>query len=146
MVTSLYRCRPIMVGEASTSATSSASGRSAAAPEKTPPRMAPCSRTCRVTARVSTPLMPTIPCARSSSTSSRCDRQFEALRAGSRTTNPDGQIRRDSLSSSLTPVLPMCGAVITTICRWYDGSVRVSWYPVMPVVKTTSPVVLPSAP
>ena len=25
------------------------------------------------------------------------------------------------------PVLPMCGAVIATICLWYDGSVRVSW-------------------
>ena len=37
------------------------------------------------------------------------------------------QIREDSGSSSLMPVLPMCGAVITTTWRWYDGSVSVSW-------------------
>lgn len=37
------------------------------------------------------------------------------------------QMREDSGSSSLTPVLPTWGAVITTTCRWYDGSVRVSW-------------------
>ena len=30
-------------------------------------------------------------------------------------------------SSSLMPVLPTCGLVITTTCRWYDGSVSVSW-------------------
>ena len=47
---------------------------------------------------------------------------------------------------SLTPVLPMCGAVIATICRQYDGSVSVSWYPVIPVLKTISPNVSPSAP
>jgi hypothetical protein len=46
------------------------------------------------------------------------DRQFDADRAGSRTTYPATQIRSDSSSSSLTPVLPMCGAVITTTCRW----------------------------
>jgi len=40
----------------------------------------------------------------------------------------------------------MCGAVITTTWRWYDGSVSVSWYPVMPVLKTASPKVSPSAP
>ena len=37
---------------------------------------------------------------------------------GSRTTKPLTQMRSDSASSSLTPVLPMCGAVITTTCRW----------------------------
>ena len=46
----------------------------------------------------------------------------------------------------MTPVLPMCGAVIATICLQYDGSVSVSWYPVIPVLKTISPNVSPSAP
>ena len=55
------------------------------------------------------------------------ERQFDARRAGSRTTNPATQMRVDSSSSSFTPVLPTCGAVMTTICRWYDGSVSVSW-------------------
>jgi len=36
-------------------------------------------------------------------------------------------------------VFPICGAVIATICPQYDGSVSVSWYPVMPVLKTISP-------
>src|SRR5579863_2859675 len=40
----------------------------------------------------------------------------------------------------------MCGAVMATIWRQYDGSVSVSWYPVMPVLKTISPNVSPSAP
>ena len=101
---------------------------------------------CRVTARVSTSAMPTIPCARSSSSSSRRERQLDARLAPSRTTKPATQIREDSGSSSLTPVLPMCGAVMTTIWRWYDGSVRVSWYPVMPVEKTISPRVRPREP
>jgi hypothetical protein len=68
-----------------------------------------------VTARVSMPLMPTMP-----SLASRSSRlPFAPVvghdPAGSRTTKPSTQIRFDSSSSSLTPVLPMCGAVITTI-------------------------------
>ena len=81
-------------------------------------RMAPRSRMCRVSARVSTPLMPITPWATSSSASPRVARQDDARRAGSRTAYPATQIRHDSASSSLTPVLPMCGAVCTTICRW----------------------------
>ena len=92
-----------------------------------PTRMAPRSRRCRVSARVSMPLIPTTPCSRSSSSRERTERQFDGTRAGSRTTYPLTQILRDSGSSSLTPVLPMCGAVITTTWRWYDGSVSVSW-------------------
>ena len=45
-------------------------------------------------------------------------RQLDGTRAGSRTTNPLTQMRGDSWSSSFMPVLPMCGAVITTTCRW----------------------------
>ena len=73
------------------------------------------------------PLMPTIPCSRSWSSRPRVARQFEAIREGSRTTYPETQMREDSASSSLTPVLPMCGAVMMTTWRWYEGSVRVSW-------------------
>ena len=40
----------------------------------------------------------------------------------------------------------MCGAVIVTICLAYDGSVKISWYPVIPVLKQTSPNVFPIAP
>ena len=42
--------------------------------------------------------------------------------------------------------LPMCGYVSVTIWPSYEGSVRISWYPVIDVLNTTSPTVLPSAP
>jgi hypothetical protein len=83
-----------------------------------PTRIAPRSRRWRVSARVSTPAMPTTPCVSSSSSSVRRLRQLLGTRLGSRTTYPLTQIRRDSGSSSFTPVLPMCGAVITTTWRW----------------------------
>ena len=83
-----------------------------------PTRIAPRSRRWRVKARVSTPEMPTTPWARSSSSRERVARQLLGTRAGSRTTYPATQICRDSGSSSLTPVLPTCGAVITTTWRW----------------------------
>jgi hypothetical protein len=51
-----------------------------------------------------------------------------------------------SVSSRLTPVFPISGAVMVTSCPWYEGSVRTSWYPVIAVVKTASPVVTPRAP
>ncbi len=51
-----------------------------------PTRIAPRSRRWRVSARVSTPLMPTTPWSRSSSSSERRERQFEGSRDGSRTT------------------------------------------------------------
>src|SRR5512146_1456231 len=35
---------------------------------------------------------------------------------------------------------------MVTICPLYDGSVRISWYPVMLVLNTISPEVSPSAP
>ena len=89
--------------------------------------MAPRSRRCRVRARVSMPLMPTTPWSRSASSRDRCDRHEDGRRAGSRTTYPLTQIFEDSGSSSFMPVLPTCGAVITTTWRWYDGSVSVSW-------------------
>ena len=50
------------------------------------PRIAPRSRRCRVSARVSMPDSPTMPCARSSSSSVRWDRQLLGMRLGSRTT------------------------------------------------------------
>ena len=59
---------------------------------------------------------------------------------------PSTQILRDSMSVSFAPVLPMCGAVMSTIWPAYDGSVRVSWYPVIPVENTISPSERPVAP
>ena len=82
-----------------------------------PARIAPASRRWRVRARVPGIAMPVIPWAASSACRLRCDRQLEASRAGSRTTYPLTHIRRDSGSVSLTPVLPMWGAVIATIWR-----------------------------
>ncbi len=90
-------------------------------------RIAPRSRRCRVRALVPLIAIAVTPAARNSSSSVRAARQFDATGLGSRITKPLTQIRRDSLSSSLIPVLPMCGAVIVTICRQYDGSVSVSW-------------------
>ena len=80
-----------------------------------------------MSARVPVMAIPVTPWARSSASRLRWDRQLDAIRAGSRTTYPLTQIRRDSGSSSLIPVLPMCGAVMATIWRQYDGSVSVSW-------------------
>ena len=54
--------------------------------EEIPTRIAPRSRRCRVSARVSMPEMPTMPCACSSSSRLRRDRQLLGTRAGSRTT------------------------------------------------------------
>ncbi len=124
METASDRLAPAISADACTFA-SSASG--SVSTVEMPTRMAPRSRRWRVSARVSMPEMPTTPCARSSSSSERRERQLLGIRAGSRTTYPATQIRLDSGSSSLTPVLPMWGAVMTTTWRWYDGSVSVSW-------------------
>ena len=83
-----------------------------------PTRMAPRSRRCRVSARVSMPLIPTTPCCTSSSSRLPVERQLAGRRAGSRTTKPATHIRLLSSSSPFTPVLPMCGAVMTTTWRW----------------------------
>lgn len=117
MATSAERSAPCISGVWRTLASIVPSSGSAS-PEKMPTRMAPRSRRCRVSARVSIPLMPTTRWATSSSSSERTERQLEGIRAGSRTTKPETQIRCDSGSSSFTPVLPMCGAVMTTTWRW----------------------------
>src|SRR5699024_12380021 len=39
----------------------------------------------------------------------------------------------------------MCGAVIAMSCPLLAGLVRTSWYPVMPVAQTTSPLTVPVA-
>jgi hypothetical protein len=46
------------------------------------------------------------------------ERQLDGRSAGSRTAYPATQMREDSSSSSFQPVLPTCGAVMTTTCRW----------------------------
>ena len=122
--TSAERFAPVISPDRRTRA-SSASG--SASVVEMPTRIAPRSRRWRVSARVSMPEMPTTPCSRSAESSDRRERQLEGTRAGSRTTYPATQIREDSGSSSLRPVLPTWGAVITTTWRWYDGSVSVSW-------------------
>ena len=122
--TSSARSAPVISAEPSTFSRRVAGSDSTV---EIPTRITPRSRRCRVRARVSIPEMPTTPWARSSSSRDRTDRQFDGIRAGSRTTYPETQILDDSGSSSLIPVFPTCGAVITTTCRWYDGSVRVSW-------------------
>ena len=106
---------PAIPAEASTRSSSAAGSVSVL---EMPTRIAPRSRRCRVSARVSMAEMPTTPWSRSSSSRLRCERQLDGRRAGSRTTYPLTQIRADSGSSSFMPVLPTCGAVITTTCRW----------------------------
>src|ERR1700690_486362 len=74
------------------------------------------------------------------------ERQLLTTGESSRTTNPLALGEAASASSSLTPVLPICDAVIVTICPKYEGSVRISWYPVMEGLKTHSPAIEASAP
>ena len=145
MLTSPLSSAPVIGGRARTADSISCLPGSAS-PLKTPPRMAPRSLRWRVSARVSAPAIPVTPWRASSASSDRVQRQLEGLGAGLRTTYPDTQIRPDSLSSSFQPVLPICGAVCTTIWPRYDGSVSVSWYPVMLVQNTTSPRARPCAP
>ena len=80
-------------------------------------RIAPRSRRCKVSARVPVIAIAVMPLAASSASSVLADRQFDAIGEASLITKPLTQIARDSLSSSLIPVLPMCGAVIATIWR-----------------------------
>ncbi len=61
-------------------------------------------------------------------------------------TSPAAAGPRDSTSSGFTPTLPMCGYVSVTIWPAYEGSVRISWYPVIAVLNTTSPTAWPIAP
>src|SRR5229473_5085855 len=51
-----------------------------------------------------------------------------------------------SISSRLAPTLPIWGNVKVMICPAYDGSVKISWYPVIAVLKQTSPTACPAAP
>src|SRR5580700_593008 len=108
----------------------------------------PLSRRWRVRARVSTSVMPTMSCFSRKASSVLSARQLDATGLASRTTNPAtrGRPSTASLSAALTPVLPIWGAVIVTICPKYDGSVRTSWYPDRVVVNTASPTATPRAP
>ncbi|SLH28518.1 Uncharacterised protein [Mycobacteroides abscessus subsp. abscessus] len=117
MLTSSARSAPSIEGCPVTRASSS-SASARAAPEKMPAFIEPRVRRWRTRARVSMPAMPTMPWRSSSSGSDRVARQLETRRAGSRTAYPATQIRCDSSSSSFQPVLPICGAVATTIWRW----------------------------
>ena len=86
-------------------------------PVAIPARIAPRSRRCRVSARVPVIAIPVMPWRRSSLVQAPLRPPVRGQTGGPRTTYPLTQIRRDSGSSSFTPVLPMCGAVIATIWR-----------------------------
>ena len=92
------------------------------------------------------PAIPTTPWRSRKAPREDCERQLLASAGASRTTSPLAKTPRLSSSSGLTPVFPTCGWVRATIWRQYDGSVRISWYPVIAVLNTTSPVAMPSAP
>ena len=57
---------------------------------------------------------------------------------------PFVQTFSDSLSCLFVPTFPMCGKVKLIICPAYEGSEIISWYPVIEVLKHTSPVAVPS--
>jgi hypothetical protein len=82
-VTSPTRLAPSISGDSSTFASRTSGSRISV---EMPTRIAPRSRRWRVSARVSMSQMPTTDCARSSSSSDLTERQFEGIRAGSRTT------------------------------------------------------------
>src|SRR5262245_45483551 len=100
----------------------------------------------RVSRRVSMPAIAGTPFATRNSLRPCCARQLERRTGTSRTTSPAANTLADSMSSALVPVLPTCGCVSVTIWRQYDGSVRISWYPVIAVLKTISPEARPGAP
>ena len=57
--------------------------------------------------------------------------------------NNDTQVK-DSRSRLFVPTFPICGKVKLIICPAYEGSEIISWYPVIEVLKHTSPVAVPS--
>jgi hypothetical protein len=81
------------------------------------PFCAPVRRSTRVRRRVSMPAMATVPSRSRYSGRLAVARKFETRRGTSLTISPAAKTPRDSTSSSLTPVLPMCGYVRVTICR-----------------------------
>ena len=52
----------------------------------------------------------------------------------------------DSLSLLFVPILPIWGNVKVIIWLSYDGSVNISWYPDIEVLKQSSPIISPSKP
>ena len=111
--TDCTRSSPLMSG-AARAARSSASG------DVVPmaPFCDPWSRRCRVSLRVSTSVIPTTPCCARYASSDCSLRQFDGAGLASRTTKPAtrGLESTASVSAAFTPVLPICGAVIVTIC------------------------------
>ncbi|CPU54331.1 Uncharacterised protein [Mycobacteroides abscessus] len=120
VLTSPARSAPSMAGCPLTRESRKSVGASATVPLKMPAFIDPRVRRCRTTARVSMPAMPTTCCALRASSKVPLARQFDTRFEGSRTAYPATQILppRLSSSSSFHPVLPIWGAVATTICRW----------------------------
>jgi hypothetical protein len=83
VLTASLRLAPVISPEVSTRSSSRWGSLSVV---EIPTRIAPRSRRWRVSARVSTPLIPTTPWSRRSSSSVRTLRQLDGTRAGSRTT------------------------------------------------------------
>jgi hypothetical protein len=121
VLTSPARSAPSIECWARTRSTSASISKGSAtdAPENTPAFIDPRLRRWRTTARVSMPAIPTMCWRTSSSSSVPVARQLDARGDGSRTAYPATQILspRLSASSPFQPVLPICGAVATTIWR-----------------------------
>src|SRR5581483_1498364 len=119
--TTLARSSPSIDGHDSTADRTASVG---IVPAPMTPRMTPWDLKWRVSCRVSISLKTGIWAASSQSTSEPVARQFEYVGESSLTTTPAtwGVELADSGSSKFTPWLPICGAVITTICPEYEGS------------------------
>jgi hypothetical protein len=109
----LASARPSIPGHAASRRCSSASLSSSVLITQ---RIAPRVRRCRTSARVSIPDSPGTPSSSIHSARSPSARHELTTGDSSRTMNPDAQIRDDSGSSALTPVLPICGAVMQITC------------------------------
>jgi len=108
-LTTLARSWPAIEGAAFAAASAWSILPAESAPATMQPFCAPFVRRMRVRRRVSMSAMPTtFAAARYDDRSPRL-RQFECTAGRSRITRPAANTRRDSTSSSLTPVLPMCG-------------------------------------
>ncbi len=73
------------------------------------------------------PVMPGTPLLSSQPGRACSARQLDGAAASSRTAMPAHATLRASRSAALTPTLPICVAVNTTICPQYDGSLTISW-------------------
>ena len=69
--------------------------------------------------------------------------KFDCIEISSLITNPFAAGFLDSTSCWFTPTLPICGNVKVIIWFEYEGSVNISWYPKIDVLKHNSPIIWP---